>query len=250
MNLSEYHLIKTLTKKVGEPSIAIMIAEDALNLGKRIFNIENNIKRKEKQISVIQRDLDNMEEEDICLSYLTSYCPHCNVHHYQEWEGEIGEQAIKDARRIANDRIKMFEEQMFEYMEQYESIMGESYNIEYIVSELVDKLINEVMVSSENHQYNRIKYWFNNNEEQEKNVLVPTIKRLLDDCERTPTQIKKFQVATCIMCVISNSPTFLNNHERFKNTVLDKLNELSFQIDNLIIDTSEYYRYVEKIRCF
>jgi hypothetical protein len=51
-----------------------------------------------------------------------------------------------------------------------------------------------------------------------------------------------------MMCIIANSPKFLNEHERFKNTVLAKLVELSSQIQNINIDKTEYNDYIETIR--
>ena len=50
------------------------------------------------------------------------------------------------------------------------------------------------------------------------------------------------------MCILSNSPRFLNNSERFKNVVLSKLDELTPYINTLSIDKTEYYNYIEKIR--
>jgi hypothetical protein len=52
------------------------------------------------------------------------------------------------------------------------------------------------------------------------------------------------------MCVISNSPIFLSKHERFKDIVLAKLNELASQINDIRIDKTEYYNYIKKIRTY
>ena len=235
MNLSEYHLIVTLIKRVKEPSIAIMIAEDALDLGKRVFAIENNISQREKKISCIQNHINNMTEE-FALIYF-----------HPDWEGEVDEEAIKEAKLIAESKIDRYKQEMEHFMEDYESIMGQSYNIDYIVDKLVNNAINESIKTLE---YNKLKEMFNSNEEQEKSVIVKTIKGLLNECEIAKTKFKKFEITTCMMCVISNSPIFLSNYERFKDTVLSKLNELSSQINDIRIDKTEYYNYIEKIRSY
>ena len=247
MNLSEYRLITALTKKVGEPNLAIMIAEDALDLGKRVFNIKRNIDKCQKRIDKINSDINNMTEEE-AISYLNYHCDNCDTFH--EWEEEIDENAIAEATGMAKYQIKVCEHDMFHFMEDYETIMGESYNINYIVNKLVNNAINETIKSFQIDNYNKLKEMFNSNEEQEESVIIKTIKRLLNTCDITKTKLRKFEIATCIMCVISNSPTFLNNHERFKDTVLDKLNELSSQINDIRIDKTEYYNYIEKIRSY
>ena len=247
MNLSEYKLIIALTKEVGEPSVAIMIAEDALDLGKRIFNIKKNIDECQKKIDKIHYDINDMTEEE-AIRYLNYRCSSCDTFH--EWEDEIDESAIEEAERMAKHKILMWEHDMFHFMEDYESIMGESYNTDYIVNKLVNNVMNEAIISLEFDKLNKIKKMFNNNEEQDKSLIVKTIKSLLSECENAKTKYKKFEITTCMMCVISNSPIFLSENERFKNTVLAKLNELSSQINNIRIDKTEYNNYIEKIRSY
>ena len=57
MNISEYQLISELSAEVGgEASIAIIIANDALELGKKVFNIQKEIKECEKEITENHRE--------------------------------------------------------------------------------------------------------------------------------------------------------------------------------------------------
>ena len=245
MNLSEYKLIIALTNKVGEPELAIMIAEDALDLGKRVFIINKNIDEKQKQINEINNHIDNMTEKQ-AIFYLNYRCSSCDTYH--EWEDDIDEDAIIEAKHMAEHKIKIYEHDMFHLMQDYESIMGKSYNIEYFVNKFVNNIMDEVMVFFDKNKYLRIKNLFNNNEEQEKSVIIQTIKNLLNACEIAKTELKKFEITTCMMCIIANSPKFLNEHERFKNTVLAKLVELSSQIQNINIDKTEYNDYIETIR--
>ncbi len=247
MNLSEYKLIIALTKEVGEPNIAIMIAEDALDLGKRIFNIKKNIDECQKKIKKINSDINDMTEEE-AIRYLNYRCTSCDTFH--EWEDEIDESAIEEAKRMATYKIRMCEHDMFHFMEDYESIMGQSYNIDYIIDKLVNNAINESIKTLQIDHYNKLKEMFNSNEEQDKSLIVKTVKVLLNECENAKTKFKKFEIVTCMMCVISNSPIFLSKHERFKDTVLAKLNELSSQINDIRIDKTEYYNYIEKIRTY
>ena len=135
-------------------------------------------------------------------------------------------------------------------MKDYETIMGEPYNIDYISHKLVQDVIKEVIDNNNNNELKKIKKMFDDNEEQESNVIIRTVKKLLKDCEEATTEINKFKIVTCMMCVISNSPIFVNNHINFKNTVLTKLQELAGQISDLEYDKSEYYKYVEIIRNF
>jgi hypothetical protein len=135
-------------------------------------------------------------------------------------------------------------------MEDYELIMGKSYNIDYIIDKLVNNAINESIKTLQIYHYNKLKEMFNSNEEQDKSLIVKTLKNLLNECENAKTKFKKFEIVTCMMCVISNSPIFLSKHERFKDTVLAKLNELSSQINDIRIDKTEYYNYIEKIRTY
>jgi hypothetical protein len=247
MNLSEYKLITALTKEVGEPNIAIMIAEDALDLGKRIFNIKKNIDECQKKIEKINSDINDMTEEE-AIRYLNYRCDNCDTFH--EWEDEIDESAMEEAKRMAKYKIRMCEHDMFHFMEDYELIMGKSYNIDYIIDKLVNNAINESIKTLQIYHYNKLKEMFNSNEEQDKSLIVKTLKNLLNECENAKTKFKKFEIVTCMMCVISNSPIFLSKHERFKDTVLAKLNELSSQINDIRIDKTEYYNYIEKIRTY
>ncbi len=252
MNLSEYKLIIALTNKVGEPELAIMIAEDALDLGKRIFNIKKNIDEKQKKINKINNHIDNMTEEQ-AVHYLNYRCSSCDTYHecdLDELDEDGMEEAVEEAKHMAKYKIKIYEHDMFHMMEDYETIMGESYNIDYFVNNFVNNIMDEVIVFFEKEEYLKLEEMFNSNEEQEKSVIVKTIKKLLNKCEIARTKLKKFEMATLIMCVIANSPIFLSKHERFKDTVLAKLNELSSQINNIRIDKTEYYKYIEKIRSY
>jgi len=252
MNLSEYKLIIALTREVGEPELAIMIAEDALDLGKRVFIINKNIEECQKKIDKTNNHIDNMTKEQ-AVNYLNYRCSSCDTFHecdLDELDEDGMEEAVEEAKHMAEHKIKIYEHDMFHLMQDYESIMGESYNIKYFVNKFVNNIMDEVMVFFDKNKYLKIKNLFNNNEEQEKSVIVKTIKNLLNSCEIAKTELKKFEMATCIMCVIANSPKFLNEHERFKNTVLAKLVELSSQIQNMNIDKTEYNDYIEKIRSY
>jgi hypothetical protein len=222
-----------------------MIAEDALDLGKRVFNIQQNIDETQKKIKEIKYHIDNMTEKQ-AKGYLNYRCDNCDSFH--EWEDEIDESAIEEAKRHAQYKIKSYEHDMFHYMEHYETIMGEPYDIEYIVDKIVNNAMRKAVMSFDNNH--RLKEMFNREKEQEKNVIVRTIKKLLSECEIAETKRGKFEIATCIMCVIANSPRFLNNHQKFKNTVLAKLNDFTVEIRNIRIDKTEYHSYVNKIRSY
>ena len=77
---------------------------------------------KREMIELPAGKLDGIEEPEMCAK--------------RELEEEIGEEieeAIEEAKRMAKHRIRVYEHDMFHYMEDYETIMGESYNIKYIV---------------------------------------------------------------------------------------------------------------------
>ena len=245
MNLSEYQLLNMLNTKVGgESCIAIMIANDALELGTKIFNIKKGIEECQKEIDENNYDIDNMTIEE-AKKYLICSCGRCALLDVDLDQDEMQE-AIEDAIDRAQHQLKINKEDIFYMMKDYETIMGEPYNIDYIVENLVKNVIKKVVQNYNN--YNEIKEMFINNEEQEKDMIVKTIKRLLNECENATTKLDKFEIVTCIMCVIANSPIFMSKHINFKNTVLDKLEELSSQISEMIHDKSEYYKYIEQIR--
>jgi len=247
MNISEYQLLNMLSHKVGgEPSIAIMIANDALELGKKIFNIEKNIKECQKKMDENNYNINNMTFEE-AKKYLICSCGHCNLYEDDLEQDEI-EEAIEEAIYRAENQLKKQKKDIFNMMKDYETIMGEPYNIDYISHKLVQDVIKEVIDNNNNNELKKIKKMFDDNEEQESNVIIRTVKKLLKDCEEATTEINKFKIVTCMMCVISNSPIFMNNNITFKNTVLTKLQELAGQISDLEYDKSEYYKYIEKIR--
>ena len=246
MNLSEYQLLNMLNAKVGgESSIAIMIANDALELGKTVFNIKKNIKECQKEIDENNYDIDNMTIKQ-AKKYLICSCGRCIFPNEDEMEEDEMEEAMEEAIDRAHHELKRNKEDIFYMMKDYETIMGEPYNIDYITDNLVKNVIKQVLNNYNN--YNEIKEMFNNNEEQEKDVIVKTIKKLLNECENGTTKINKFEIITCMMCVIANSPIFMNIHVNFKNTVLVKLEELSSQISDINYDKTEYYHYIEKIK--
>ena len=65
------------------------------------------------------------------IFYLNYRCSSCDTYH--EWEDDIDEDAIIEAKHMAEHKIKIYEHDMFHLMQDYESIMGESYNIKYFV---------------------------------------------------------------------------------------------------------------------
>lgn len=244
MNLSEYQLINMLNVKVGgESSIAIMIANDALELGKTIFNIKKEIKECQYEINKNEYDIDNMTLKK-AKKYLVCQCGNCVLP--EDLDDEEAMEAIEDAIHRAQSQLKTNKEDLYFMMKDYEAIMGVPYNLYYVVENLVKNVIREVV--DEFNDYDQLKEMFNNNEEFEKSKVIKTIKKLLNECEEATTKINKFEIVTCIMCVIYNSPIFLNDHINFKNTVLLKLEELADQINNLEHDKSEYNHYIEKIR--
>ena len=230
MNISEYKLIVSLINKVKEPVIAIEIANDALALGKSINTLENNISQLEKQISNNQNRIKNMIEveidEDLDLSQSKIFLEH---------------KITRDKQMLQN------------YMKKYEFIMGIPYNIDYLINKVVDNAIKDALQILENLKYDKTNKFFNDNEEQERCVIKTTIIELLNECKNARTHIKKFTIATSIMCVISNSPVFVNDNKKFKKTVLLKMDELTSSINTYtfsIDKTAEYYNYTEKIRNF
>jgi len=246
MKLSEYQLISLLNNKVGgESSIAIMIANDALELGKTIFEIEEGIKECQKEINKNNKDIKSMTLKK-AREYLICNCGNCVIP--DDLDEEEIDEVIDEAIDKAKELLKINKEDIFYMMKEYEDIMGVPYNNDYIIQNLVKNVIKEVIIDL--NDYEQIKEEFNNNEEFEKEKIIKTIKRLLSECEDAITRLKKFEIVTCIMCVISNSPTFLNNHEGFKNTVLLKLEELASTINELEYDKSEYNNYIQKIRKF
>ena len=215
MNISEYKLIVSLINKVKEPVIAIEIANDALALGKSINTLENNISQLEKQISNYQNCIKNMIEVEFYRTRIT-----------------------RDKQKLQN------------YMKKYEFIMGIPYNIDYLINKVVDNAIKDALQILENRKYDKTNKFFNDNEEQERRVIETTIQELLNECKNARTQIKKFTIATSIMCVISNSPVYVNSNKKLKKAVLLKMDELISSINTFSGDKTEYYNYTEKIRNF
>jgi hypothetical protein len=246
MNLSEYQLISMLNIKVGgESSIAIMIANDALELGKTIFKIEEGIEECQKEINKNNKDIKSMTLKE-AREYLICHCGNCVIPDDLD-EDEIDE-AIDEAIGRAEDQLKINEDELYYMMKEYEEFMGVSYNKEFIVQDLINDVIKQVI--EEFNDYEKLKNMYNDNEEFEKTHLIKTIKRLLNECENATTKINKFEIVTCMMCVISNSPVFMESHINFKNTVLLKLEELASQISDIEVDKSEYTNYIQKIRNF
>jgi exportin-1 len=62
-------------------------------------------------------------------------------------------------------------------------------------------------------------------QEKENEFVVMTIKQLLNLCEATSGKSGKAQVATDIMYVVGQFPSFLCAHWAFLRTVIKKLNE-------------------------
>ena len=133
MNLSEYYLIVALMKEVEEPAIAIMIAKDALSLGKRIFNVKKTIDETQKQIVHICNDINNMTKENAII-----YCNQYHNHNYDYFYDDNCD--IIRAKHIAGHVLDEKKIHLFHLIESYESIMGTPYSIDY----LVQKEINNV----------------------------------------------------------------------------------------------------------
>lgn len=161
MNLSEYKLIIALTNKVGEPELAIMIAEDALDLGKRVFIINKNIEECQKKIDKTNNHIDNMTKEQ-AVNYLNYRCSSCDTFHeydLDELDEDGMEEAVEEAKHMAEHKIKIYEHDMFHLMQDYESIMGKSYNIEYFVNKFVNNIMDEVMVFFDKNKYLALHYY-------------------------------------------------------------------------------------------
>lgn len=230
MNISEYKLIVSLINKVKEPVIAIEIANDALALGKSINTLENNISELEKQISNNQNRIKNM------------------IH---EWSNNLDEDSdLIETKIFLEHKITRDKQKLQNYMKKYEFIMGIPYNIDYLINKIVDNAIKDALQILENRKYDKTNKFFNDNEEQESLVIYTTIQELLNECKNARTQITKFTIATSIMCVISNSPVYVNSNKKLKKAVLLKMDELISSINTFSGDKTEYYNYTEKIRNF
>ena len=245
MNLSEYQLTVELIQEVKEPTIAIMIANDALELGKTVFNLQQNINEYQKKINEAKYHIDYMTKEQV-VKWI--YCPDCDNLH--ENDDDWGELEVDDAIDMAREKKEMFEEDLFAMMEDYEFLMGKPYNIDYIIENLVNTTTDEVVRSFKINYYKELKKKFNSNEEHESTVIIKTIKSLLNECNDTNSKQSRFIIVECIMCIISNSPIFMNRNINFKDRVMLKMNELSEQIHDINYNKTEYYNYIEKIRNF
>jgi len=231
MNVSEYKLIVSLVNKVKEPVIAIEIAKDALTLGRKIDTLKKNIYYLQKNISNDQNFIKDMAAQ---------------------WRDRFDEDMDLIQTKIYLElKIVRNKQKIQDYMEEYDFIMDKPYNIDYLINKIIGNSIKDGL---ENQKYDKLQKFFNENEEQQEDLIITTIRELLNESGKVRTKIKKFEIITCIMCVISNSPVYINKYTKFKNSILLKVGELESQINNLGYDFStnkiQYYNYIQKIKLF
>ena len=231
MNVSEYKLIVSLVNKVKEPVIAIEIAKDALTLGRKIDTLKKNIYYLQKNISNDQNFIKDIENQ---------------------WTENLDENIdLIQTKIYLKQKIVRTKQKIQDYMEEYDFIMDKPYNIDYLINKIIGNSIKDGL---ENQKYDKLQKFFNENEEQQEDLIITTLCELLKENGKVRTKIKKFEIITCIMCVISNSPVYINKYTKFKNSILLKVGELESQINNLGYDFStnkiQYYNYIQKIKLF
>ena len=231
MNVSEYKLIVSLVNKVKEPVIAIEIAKDALTLGRKIDTLKKNISYLQKNISNDQNFIKDMAAQ---------------------WRDRFDEDMDLIQTKIYLElKIVRNKQKIQDYMEEYDFIMDKPYNIDYLINKIIGNSIKDGL---ENQKYDKLQKFFNENEEQQEDLIITTIRELLNESGKVRTKIKKFEITTCIMCVISNSPIYINKYTKFKNAILVLVDELESEINTLGYDFStnkiQYYNYIQKIKLF
>jgi hypothetical protein len=82
-------------------------------------------------------------------------------------------------------------------------------------------------------------YKYDNNVE-----FITCIKSLLTECEHTQGRQNKILVVRNIFTVICSNMMFVNNNNKFKQTVLDKLKELYLEEQSVQSEMNEYYHNI------